>query len=286
MRVPDEAIFRNDDASTVVLQRARQGERSILRRIRVRADEPDPQTGDVTIEDPTDRLAVADRVHRAERPESLLVDLYGKLGAFHDDLERAPKTLQDVRTLLYWAAVMLDAPLCQGEVKARAAAAFTQAKTYYDTARRQLLEGRSVDAVRRLREALRRISSAAAEIEAAAKKLDAERLKQQDAAINAVVEKELAKLPADMREKAARVDAVKKLLSEEDDPLVRSVLIEHVEPLAPLAHQEHLPHLHQKFQPAEGLAHVGARRRPERLGGFRLPTQRRRLARRTKLGPR
>jgi uncharacterized protein with PhoU and TrkA domain len=66
--------------------------------------------------------------------------------------------------LLYWSAVMLDAPLCQGEVKARAATAFTQAKAYHDTARRQLLEGRSVDAVRRLHEAMRRISSAAAEL--------------------------------------------------------------------------------------------------------------------------
>jgi len=59
---------------------------------------------------------------------------------------------------------MLDAPLCQGEVRARPATAFTQAKTYHDTARRQLLEGRSVDAVRRLHEAMRRISTAAAEL--------------------------------------------------------------------------------------------------------------------------
>ena len=164
MRVPEEAIFRDDDAVVFVLQRVGKGERAILRRIRVRADDPDRETGDVTIEDPSDRLTVADQVHRAERPESRLVDLYGKLGAFHDDLERAPRTLQDVRTLLYWAAVMLDAPLCQGDVKARAAAAFTQAKAYHDTARSRLLEGRSVDAVRRMQEAMRRISAAAAEI--------------------------------------------------------------------------------------------------------------------------
>ena len=66
--------------------------------------------------------------------------------------------------MLYWSAVMLDAPLCQGGVKARAAAAFAQAKAYHDTARQTLLEGRSVDAVRRLHEAMRRISSAAAEL--------------------------------------------------------------------------------------------------------------------------
>nr|WP_293177676.1 helicase-related protein [Nannocystis sp.] len=164
LRLPDEAIFREGDGSALVLQRLRQGERVVLRRIRVRVGEPDGDTGDVTIEDPTDRLSAGDDVHKAERSEQFLVDLYGKLGAFHDDLERAPKTLQDVRMLLYWAAVMLDAPLCQGEVKARAAAAFTQAKAYHDTARRQLLEGRSVDAVRRMHEAMRRISTAAAEI--------------------------------------------------------------------------------------------------------------------------
>jgi hypothetical protein len=163
MVVPDEAIFHEDDHD-FVLQRVRQGERVILRRLRVRVGDRDEETGVATIEEPTDRLTRGAEVHRAERTERFYVDLYGKLGSFHDDLERAPRTLQDVRTLLYWAAVMLDAPLCQGNVKARAAAAFTQAKAYHDTARRQLLEGRTVDAVRRMQEAMRRISAAAAEI--------------------------------------------------------------------------------------------------------------------------
>ncbi len=163
LTVPSEAIF-SEDNSDFILQRVRQGEHFIVRRIRIRTLEHDEETGVTTIEDPTDRLAPQATVHRAERAASFFVELYGKLGAFQDDLERAPRTLQDVRTLLYWSAVMLDAPLCQGEVKARAAAAFTQAKAYHDTARRQLLEGRSVDAVRRLHEAMRRISSAAAEI--------------------------------------------------------------------------------------------------------------------------
>ncbi len=163
LHVPDEAIFRAD-GSDFILQRARQGERFVLRRIRVSVGDHDDETGVTEFEDPTDRLAAGDRVHRAERTEEFLVELYGKLGNFHDDLERAPKTLQDVRTLLYWTAVMLDAPLCQGEVKVRATAAFTQAKAYHDTARARLLEGRSVDAVRRMQEAMRRISAAAAEI--------------------------------------------------------------------------------------------------------------------------
>ena len=163
LTVPSEAIF-SEDNSDFILQRVRQGEHFIVRRIRIRTLEHDEETGVTTIEDPTDRLAPEATVHRAERAASFFVELYGKLGAFQEDLERAPRTLQDVRTLLYWSAVMLDAPLCQGQVKARAAAAFTQAKAYHDTARQQQLEGRSVDAVRRLHEAMRRISSAAAEI--------------------------------------------------------------------------------------------------------------------------
>jgi hypothetical protein len=161
--VPDEAIFREDGAE-FVLERVRQGEHFIVRRLRVDLGEHDEDTGTTQIEDPTGRLAPTAKLHRAERASRFFGDLYGKLGAFHEDLERAPRTLGDVRTLLYWSATMLDAPLCQGEVKARAAAAFTQAKAYHDTARRQLLEGRSVDAVRRLHEAMRRISTAAAEL--------------------------------------------------------------------------------------------------------------------------
>ena len=164
LRVAEEAIFRESEGSELVLVRVRGRDgRAVVRRIRVHAGDPDAN-GEVLLDEPTERLAFADQVHEAVRPASFFVELYGKLGAFQDDLERAPRTLQDVRTLLYWTAVMLDAPLCQGEVKARAAAAFTQAKAYHDTARRQLVEGRSVDAVRRLHEALRRISVAAAEI--------------------------------------------------------------------------------------------------------------------------
>ncbi|MBA3549166.1 MAG: hypothetical protein H0T76_22060 [Nannocystis sp.] len=160
--VPDEALFTEED-SDFVLERVREGGHFIVRRIRVRALTRDEETGTTVIEDPTDRLAPGASVHHAERPASFYAQLYGKLGAFQADLERAPRILEDVRTLLYWTAVMLEAPLCQGEAKARAAAAFAQAKAYHDTARQTLLEGRSVDAVRRMHEAMRRISSAAAE---------------------------------------------------------------------------------------------------------------------------
>ena len=161
--VPEEAIFR-DNASAFVLQRVREGDRFVLRRIRVRVGEHDAQTGTTTIEDRTDQLTRDANLHRADRTARFYEDLYSKLGAFHDDVERAPKALEDVRTLLYWSAVMLDAPLCQGEVKERAAVAFKQAKAYHDTARRQLLAGQTVDAARRIHEALRRISIGAAEL--------------------------------------------------------------------------------------------------------------------------
>jgi hypothetical protein len=163
LNVSEASIFLGSGAP-FVLERVREGERVVLRRVRVRVGDPDPDTGIQTIEDVTDRLRPGAEVHQAERGEPFFNELYEKLGAFHEDLVRAPRTLQDVRMLLYWTAVMLDAPLCQGAVKQRATTAFEQAKAFHDTARRQLLAGRSVDAVRRMQEALRRISTAAAEI--------------------------------------------------------------------------------------------------------------------------
>jgi hypothetical protein len=163
LNVSETAIFLGS-GPRFVLERVREGERMVLRRVRVRVGEQDPDTGIQAIEDATDRLRPGAEVHQAERGEPFFNELYDKLGSFHDDLVRAPKLLHDVRVLLYWAAVMLDAPLCQGDVKRRASAAVEQARVYYDTARRQIIEGRSVDAVRRMHAALTRISAAAAEI--------------------------------------------------------------------------------------------------------------------------
>src|SRR5690606_27345496 len=116
LRVSESAIFGKKGAE-VVLERVHAGERVSLRRIRVRKGEYDDDDSTYAIDDPTDRLVVGAVVHRNERDEAFLTELYAKLGAFHGDLVRAPRTLQDVRVLLYWAAVMLDAPLCQGDVK-------------------------------------------------------------------------------------------------------------------------------------------------------------------------
>ncbi|MCA9636679.1 MAG: hypothetical protein KC420_11685, partial [Myxococcales bacterium] len=163
LRVSASAIF-GVPGEGFVLERVVRGERAAIRRIRVRQGEGDARRDVVSIDDPTDRLQPGARVHTRARDEEFLGDLYQKIGAFHDDLVRAPRTLRDVRLLLYWTGVMLDAPLCQGDVKARAVRAFSQAKAYYDTARQRLAEGRSADAVRRIHAALRRISAAAAEL--------------------------------------------------------------------------------------------------------------------------
>ncbi|MFY0531650.1 hypothetical protein [Nannocystis pusilla] len=163
-RIPETAIHDIGNHDTL-LERVQEGDGYSLRRIRVeRGDEDDDDDGTVSVDDPTDRLTAGALVHLRGRSERTLAELYGKVRAFHHNLTNAPKILQDVRVLLYWSAAMLDAPLCQGEVKSRATAAFEQARAYYDTARRQLAEGRTVDAVRRMHEALRRISAAAAEI--------------------------------------------------------------------------------------------------------------------------
>lgn len=99
-----------------VLERVVHGERAAIRRIRVRR-EATPAATSLRSTIPTDRLQPGARVHTRARDEEFLGDLYQKIGAFHDDLVRAPRTLRDVRVLLYWTGVMLDAPLCQGDVK-------------------------------------------------------------------------------------------------------------------------------------------------------------------------
>lgn len=159
----DPEVFFGPPGSEFVLQRVTQGERVSLRRIRIHKGEEDTD-GRFFIDDPTDRLMAGAVLHQHTEAAEFIEEAYARIGAFHDELVRAPRTLQDVRTLLYWTAVMLDAPLCQGQVKARAIAAFEQAKGLFDLSRRHLADGRSVDAVRRMHAALQRISAAAAEI--------------------------------------------------------------------------------------------------------------------------
>jgi predicted RNase H-like HicB family nuclease len=165
--VPDSALrrMRADGGvqATVLERRIREG-RASLREVvvRVRGDATRPKWSIVS--DATGRLQPGATLHDNTHPDEFLRLLYSNINAFEDHLAEAPKRLADVRTLLYWTAAMLDAPLCQGEVKRRATTALEQAQGYYDAARRQLIEGRTVDAARRIHEALRRISAAAAEL--------------------------------------------------------------------------------------------------------------------------
>jgi len=99
LRVDDDAIFKSAGA-TFLLERVADGDRVSLQRIRVRVGERDEDDDTVEIEDPTDRLAPGASVHTTERSEGFLVELYQKLGAFHDDLVRAPRMIQDVRVLV------------------------------------------------------------------------------------------------------------------------------------------------------------------------------------------
>lgn len=162
LRVPDNALRRNAPV-TVLERRVRHG-RATLREVVVSVRGKDPAPGWSIVADPTDRLEPGTAVHDTNYPDVWLHQIYRNVNAFEDHLVEAPKRLADVRTLLYWTAAMLDAPLCQGDVKRRAAEALQQAKTYYEAARRQLIEGQTVDAARRIHEALRRISAAAAEL--------------------------------------------------------------------------------------------------------------------------
>jgi hypothetical protein len=165
--VPDSALRRvraDGGVQATVLERHIREGRATLREVvvRVRGDATRPKWSIVS--DATERLQPGAALHDNTHPDEFLRLLYRNINAFEDHLAEAPKRLADVRTLLYWTAAMLDAPLCQGEVKRRATAALEQAQGYYDAARRQLIEGRTVDAARRIHEALRRISAAAAEL--------------------------------------------------------------------------------------------------------------------------
>jgi len=147
-----------------ILQRYHAGGRAMLRGIPVTVVSRDKAAATCVVEDPSGKLAVGSIIHHNNLSEEWLHLLYQKIDGFEEGLSQAARRLDDVRTLLYWTTAMLDAPLCQGDVKRRATAALEQAKAYYEAAHRQLIDGQSVDAVRRIHEALRRITTAAAEL--------------------------------------------------------------------------------------------------------------------------
>lgn len=133
-----------------------------LAKVRVVDEEED---GDyLIVEDLGGQLAVGIEIYGNQHDLGLdfFRELFRRAGLFEDTLRRAPRLLSDVRALLYWTALLVEGPRCQGATKRAAMDALKQAQRYYDLARERLIEGRSVDAVTRMQDALRRISTAAA----------------------------------------------------------------------------------------------------------------------------
>lgn len=172
LRVPEECLFEDSGHTLLLVAGARP--HMTLRRVRVRVLERPEDSDTVLVEDTTDSLVPGDAIHRggdalhratfSARPLDFITEVNVKVREFEATLARAPQALEDVRRLLYWSAAMIGAPRCQGELKAATHKSFQLARSYYETARKRLIEGRTGDAVRQMHEALRRISSSAAEL--------------------------------------------------------------------------------------------------------------------------
>jgi hypothetical protein len=172
LHVPEECLFEDGGHTIVLVAGARP--QMTLQRVRVRVLDRPEDSENVLVEDATGSLAAGTALHRGgyalfrvvlgTRPLDFIVELNAKVREFEATLARAPQALEDVRRLLFWSAAMIDAPRCQGELKAATQRSFQLARSYYETARKRLIEGRPGDAIRQMHEALRRISSSAAEL--------------------------------------------------------------------------------------------------------------------------
>ena len=170
--VPEDCLFESSGHTILLVAGARP--QMTLQRVRVQVLERPEDRDTVLVEDTTDSIVPGDAIHRggnalyrvslSVRPVEFIVELNAKVREFEATLTRAPQVLEDVRRLLFWSAAMIDAPRCQGELKEATQKSFQLARSYYETARKRLIEGRTGDAVRQMHEALRRISSSAAEL--------------------------------------------------------------------------------------------------------------------------
>jgi len=170
--VPEDCLFESSGHTILLVAGARP--QMTLRRVRVQVLERPEDRDTVLVEDTTDSIVAGNAIHRggnalyrvslSVRPVEFIVELNAKVREFEATLTRAPQALEDVRRLLFWSAAMIDAPRCQGELKEATHKSFQLARSYYETARKRLIEGRTGDAVRQMHEALRRISSSAAEL--------------------------------------------------------------------------------------------------------------------------
>ncbi len=171
-KIPEDCLFEHSGHTVVLVAGARP--RMTLQRVRVQVLERPEDSDIVLIEDTTDSIAPGDAIHRggdslfrfspSARPVEFIIEVNAKVREFEATLTRAPQALEDVRRLLFWSAAMIDAPRCQGDLKEATHKSFQLARSYYEAARKRLIEGRTGDAIRQMHEALRRISSSAAEL--------------------------------------------------------------------------------------------------------------------------
>jgi hypothetical protein len=89
--------------------------------------------------------------------EAMISDVRERYHGLVQSFIQAPAQLDDMRQLIVIAAVLVDAPRCQGTAKANALRALEAARAHYDGARTELARGRDARALDRLREALRAV---------------------------------------------------------------------------------------------------------------------------------
>jgi hypothetical protein len=89
--------------------------------------------------------------------EAVISDVRERYHGLVQSFIQAPAQLDDMRQLIVIAAVLVDAPRCQGTAKANALRALEAARAHYDGARTELARGRDARALDRLREALRAV---------------------------------------------------------------------------------------------------------------------------------
>lgn len=102
------------------------------------------------------------RVYADERIKDVTIEqAWQRFDALIHGLADAPTHLADIRQLIAAAAVLADAPKCQGQAKENALRALAHARDAHEAARQQLAQGRDARAIERLQQSLRQIAEVA-----------------------------------------------------------------------------------------------------------------------------
>ena len=137
-----------------------------LKEVAVKIVDPgDDDARSATVIDRDKSLTNNSMVHANERGAHFIRSLYRNMKLLRDDLERAPKALDDVRKLLYWTGAMLDTPRCQDTTHSRALESFEAAKALYDEVRQRVVSRATTsDEVARIKAPLRKAAASAANL--------------------------------------------------------------------------------------------------------------------------